>query len=131
MIETQDTLNELEAGKYLGISAAVLRLRRCESKGPRYLKAGKRLERQQRLDPALTALVLQARDREQYREFAYAALALVVAALSLILVLGGFVYLVMQGRPTEATILLGAGVLELIASLIRTRLSLQGRSENL
>jgi hypothetical protein len=63
-----------------------------------------------------------ARDREPHREFVYAALALVAAALALILVLGGFVYLAMQGHPTEAKTLLGAGVLGLIASFLRARL---------
>jgi len=58
------------------------------------------LEQFQRLDPTLPALVLQARDRELQREFVYAAIALGVAALALILVLGGFVYLVMQGHST-------------------------------
>ncbi|MFZ1086389.1 MAG: hypothetical protein WAN35_15615 [Terracidiphilus sp.] len=42
--------------------------------------------------------------------------------MALILVLGGFVYLVMQGHPIEAKILLGAGVLGLVASFIRARL---------
>jgi hypothetical protein len=83
------------------------------------------LEQFQRVDPALPALVLQARDRELQREFRYAAIALGVAALALILVLGGFVYLAMQGHPTEAKILLGAGVLGLIASFIRARLRSQ------
>jgi uncharacterized membrane protein len=83
------------------------------------------LQKFQEIDPALPATLMQARDRELQREFAYAALALAVAALALILVLGGFVYLVMQGHPTEAKILLGAGVLGLIASFIRARLRSQ------
>jgi hypothetical protein len=65
------------------------------------------------------------RDRQLHREFAYAAMALGIAALALILVLCGFVYLVMQGHPTEARILLGAGVLGLIAGLVRARLRSQ------
>jgi hypothetical protein len=80
------------------------------------------LQRYQAIDPALPATLMQARDRELHREFVYAAMALGVAALALILVLGGFVYLVMQGHPTEAKILLGAGVLGLIAGFIRARL---------
>jgi hypothetical protein len=80
------------------------------------------LQRYQAVNPELPALVFQAKDRQLHREFVYAALALGVAALALILVLGGFVYLVMQGHPTEAKILLGAGVLGLIASFIRARL---------
>jgi hypothetical protein len=80
------------------------------------------LKQFQAINPELPALLFQARDRELHREFIYAAIALGVAALALILVLGGFVYLVMQGHPTEAKILLGAGVLGLIASFIRARL---------
>lgn len=83
------------------------------------------LERFQKVHPDLPALVLKARDRELQREFVYAAIALGVAALALILVLGGFVYLVMQAHPTEAKILLGAGVLGLIASFLRARLRAQ------
>ena len=83
------------------------------------------LEQFQKVNPALPAQVLQARDRELHREFVYAAIALGVAALALILVLGGFVYLVMQGHPTDAKILLGAGVLGLIASFVRARLRSQ------
>jgi hypothetical protein len=83
------------------------------------------LEQFQKLDPALPALVLHARDRELQREFIYAAMALGVAGLALVLVLGGFVYLVMQGHPTAAGSLLGAGVLGLIAGFIRARLRSQ------
>ena len=50
MIEMQNTLNEREAGKYLGVSAAVLRLWRAESKGPRYFRAGEKLVRYRRSD---------------------------------------------------------------------------------
>ncbi len=39
MIEMQNTLNERKAGKYLGVSAAVLRLWRSEGKGPCYFSA--------------------------------------------------------------------------------------------
>jgi len=52
-------------------------------------------------------------------------MALGVAAFALILVLGGFVYLVMQGHSTDAKILRGAGVLGLIAGFIRARLRSQ------
>jgi small-conductance mechanosensitive channel len=76
----------------------------------------------QPVDPTLPALVLQARDDKLHPEFTYAAIALGVAAVALILVLGGFVYLVMQGRQTEARILLGAGVLGLVASFVRAGL---------
>ena len=45
MSEMQNTFNEREAGKYLGVSGAVLRLWRSENKGPRYFKAGEKLVR--------------------------------------------------------------------------------------
>jgi predicted DNA-binding transcriptional regulator AlpA len=50
MIEIQNTLNEREAGKYLGVSAAVLRLWRSDGKGPRHFKAGEKLVRYRRAD---------------------------------------------------------------------------------
>jgi len=50
MIEIQNTMNEREAGKYLGVSAAVLRLWRTEDKGPRYFRAGEKLVRYRRVD---------------------------------------------------------------------------------
>lgn len=50
MIEIQNTLNEREAGKYLGVSAAVLRLWRAEGKSPRYFRAGEKLVRYRRAD---------------------------------------------------------------------------------
>jgi predicted DNA-binding transcriptional regulator AlpA len=50
VIEMQNTLNEREAGKYLGVSAAVLRLWRADGKGPRHFKAGEKLVRYRRVD---------------------------------------------------------------------------------
>jgi predicted DNA-binding transcriptional regulator AlpA len=50
MIETRNTFNEREAGKYLGVSAAVLRLWRSENRGPRYFRAGEKLVRYRRTD---------------------------------------------------------------------------------
>jgi predicted DNA-binding transcriptional regulator AlpA len=50
MIEMQNTFSEREAGKYLGVSAAVLRLWRTENKGPRYFKAGEKLIRYRKAD---------------------------------------------------------------------------------
>ena len=50
MIEFQNTLNEREASRYLGVSAAVLRLWRAGDKGPRYFRAGEKLVRYRRAD---------------------------------------------------------------------------------
>ena len=84
------------------------------------------LEQFRKVDPELPALVMLASERELARDFAYAVIALGVAALALILVLGGFVYLVMQDHPTAAGSLLGAGVLGLIWGFLRARLRPQG-----
>jgi predicted DNA-binding transcriptional regulator AlpA len=43
-------LNENQAARYLGISAAVLRLWRSENRGPRHFKAGEKLIRYRRSD---------------------------------------------------------------------------------
>ena len=50
MIEYPNTLNAQQAGKYLGISEAALRLWRSEGKGPRHFKAGEKLIRYRRVD---------------------------------------------------------------------------------
>lgn len=50
MIELQSTLTPKQAAKYMGISEAVLRLWRAESKGPRYFRAGEKLVRYRRTD---------------------------------------------------------------------------------
>ncbi len=50
MDEVQNTYNERQAAKYIGVSAAVLRLWRAGSKGPRYFKAGLKLIRYRRAD---------------------------------------------------------------------------------
>jgi predicted DNA-binding transcriptional regulator AlpA len=50
MSEMQNTFNEREAGKYLGVSGAVLRLWRSENKGPRYFRAGEKLVRYRKAD---------------------------------------------------------------------------------
>lgn len=48
--EQQTTYTEREAAKYLGPSAATLRLWRAERKGPRYFKAGEKLIRYRKVD---------------------------------------------------------------------------------
>jgi predicted DNA-binding transcriptional regulator AlpA len=54
MASVQDSelsvFNERQAGRYVGVSAAVLRLWRAEGKGPRYFKAGEKLVRYRRAD---------------------------------------------------------------------------------
>jgi predicted DNA-binding transcriptional regulator AlpA len=50
MMELPQSLTPIQTAKYLGISAAVLRLWRAERKGPRYFKAGEKLIRYRRAD---------------------------------------------------------------------------------
>jgi predicted DNA-binding transcriptional regulator AlpA len=50
MNEQDNVLTEVKAARYLGISAAVLRLWRSQEKGPRYFRAGEKLVRYRRAD---------------------------------------------------------------------------------
>jgi predicted DNA-binding transcriptional regulator AlpA len=50
MNEVKDIFTGREAGKYLGVSGAVLRLWRSENKGPRYFRAGEKLVRYRKAD---------------------------------------------------------------------------------
>jgi predicted DNA-binding transcriptional regulator AlpA len=44
------TFNENQAARYIGVSSAVTRLWRSQSKGPRYFKAGEKLIRYRKSD---------------------------------------------------------------------------------
>jgi predicted DNA-binding transcriptional regulator AlpA len=52
MVEQQarTALSERESARYIGISAAVLRLWRSQEKGPRYFRAGEKLVRYRKSD---------------------------------------------------------------------------------
>lgn len=50
MTDPQQALTPQQAGRYLGVSDATLRLWRSQSKGPRYFKAGEKLIRYRRTD---------------------------------------------------------------------------------
>jgi len=65
MTDNQNTLTPIQAGKYLGISEAALRLWRSEGKGPRFFRAGEKLVRYRKtdLDGWIEARLVQA---EQY-----------------------------------------------------------------
>ena len=56
-------------------------------------------------------------------EYRYAMAGLAIAGLGMLSVVGGFIYLVMNGHPQAAGCLLGAGILSLITAFIKTRLS--------
>jgi hypothetical protein len=72
---------------------------------------------------SLPVLVVQTIDEQLKREYRYALGGQVVAAIALILMAGGFVYLVMNGHDTPAYVLLGAGVLNTISGFLRARLA--------
>ena len=50
MTNYPEALTPRQAGKYLGVSEAVLRLWRAQDKGPRYFRAGEKLVRYRRTD---------------------------------------------------------------------------------
>jgi hypothetical protein len=79
------------------------------------------------IDEALPVLIVQAIDRQLKREYLYAFGGQIIAGLALLLVAGGFVFLVMNGHETPAYVLLGAGVLNTIGGFLRARLSDSGR----
>ena len=71
----------------------------------------------------LPALIVQAIDAQLSREYRYALGGQVVAGIALILMAGGFVFLVMNGHEKPAYFLLGAGVLNIIGGFLRARLN--------
>jgi hypothetical protein len=66
------------------------------------------------IDEALPVLIVQAIDAQLKREYRYALGGQIVAGIALILMAGGFVFLVMNGHEKPAYALLGAGVLNVI-----------------
>ena len=77
---------------------------------------------------SLPVLIVQALDTQLKREYRYAVGGQIVAGIALILMAGGFVYLVINGHDRPAYFLLGAGVLNTIGGFLRARLS--ERSQN-
>jgi len=78
----------------------------------------------------LPVLIVQAIDAQLKREYRYALGGQIVAGIALLLMAGGFVFLVMYGHEKPAYALLGAGVLNIIGGFLRARLSDGGRKEN-
>jgi hypothetical protein len=74
-------------------------------------------------------LIVQAIDGQLKREYRYALGGQIAAGLALILMAGGFVFLVMNGHETPAYVLLGAGVLNTIGGFLRARLNNGGSKE--
>jgi hypothetical protein len=75
------------------------------------------------ISESLPVLIVQAIDGQLKREYRYALGGQIVAALALILMAGGFVFLVMNGHEKPAYALLGAGVLNVIGGFLRARLN--------
>jgi hypothetical protein len=75
------------------------------------------------ISEALPVLIIQAIDGQLRREYKYALGGQIVAGLALVLLAGGFVFLVMNGHERPAYALLGAGVLNVIGGFLRARLS--------
>jgi hypothetical protein len=75
-----------------------------------------------KVDPALPALVVEARNLELRRRFTYAIVALISGAVVVFCILGAFTYLVMNGHAAAAAGLLGAGVVGLAGGFVRSRL---------
>jgi hypothetical protein len=57
-----------------------------------------------------------------HRQFLYAALSLGGGILVALALIGGFIYLVMEGHPEAAGSLLGAGALSLVSGFLASRL---------
>ena len=81
------------------------------------------LQLYKQVNESLPGLIVQAIDGQLKREYRYALGGQIVAALALILMAGGFVFLVMNGHEKPASALLGAGVLNVIGGFLRARLS--------
>jgi hypothetical protein len=75
------------------------------------------------VNESLPVVIVQAIDAQLKREYRYALGGQIVAGLALILMAGGFVFLVMNGHERPAYALLGAGVLNVIGGFLRARLS--------
>ena len=81
------------------------------------------LQLYKQVNESLPGLIVQAIDGQLRREFRYALGGQIVAGLALVLMAGGFVFLVMNGHEKPAYALLGAGVLNVIGGFLRARLS--------
>jgi hypothetical protein len=81
------------------------------------------------VDPGLPALLIQAADRQLEREYRYALQGQGIAAMGMVLVIGGFVYLVMMGHHEAAGSLLGTGLVGLVLAFLRSRLGTPESSE--
>lgn len=82
------------------------------------------------INEALPVLIVQAIDGQLRREYRYAFAGQIVAGLALILMAGGFVFLVMNGHEKPAYVLLGVGVLNVIGGVPACPISRWRREES-
>jgi hypothetical protein len=75
-----------------------------------------------RFGPEMPAKVLRLWGDAHVRAYRYAILSLVIGGLLGLALIGGFIYLVMQGHGTYAGVLQGAGALSMVAGFRSTRL---------
>lgn len=75
------------------------------------------------IDEKLPVLIVQAINEQLKREYPYALGGQIVAGITLVLMAGGFIFLVMNGHDKPAYVLLGAGVLNVIGGFLRARLN--------
>ncbi len=80
------------------------------------------LEEYKRLSLGLPEQVVAAGQAELEHEFKYAMVSLVFGGLTSLSIIGGFIFLVMQGHPTAAGSLLGAGLLNMVTGFVRNRI---------
>jgi hypothetical protein len=73
------------------------------------------------LGPKMAELIVQIAARNQRGELLYATLSLLGGLIVAVAVIGGFVYLVVQGYPKAAGGLLSVGVLNMIGGFVRNR----------
>ena len=81
------------------------------------------LQAYKKIDEPLPLLIVQAIDGQLQREYKYALIGQIVAGTALVLMAGGFIFLVMNGHDKPAYALLGAGVLNIVGGFLRARLA--------
>lgn len=74
------------------------------------------------IHPDLPAIVMQEWSFRNRRAFIYATIALIIGGLVALSLIGGFIYLVMQGHGGYGSALLGAGALGIVAGFLKSRL---------
>ncbi len=79
------------------------------------------LEAYGRVSPDLPALVVKEWGHRHRRSFIYATTSLVGGILVACGLIGGFVYLTIEGHATDERLLLGSGVLGIIGSFLAAR----------